>query len=222
MRRCDMCRRVVPDNAMIFCPYDGTPLLDTVADPNAFADTIGKDSTGEESAPDPVLERAEQVAQKLAYRQRLQSLLNSEEGLQLADEEVQSLFSYVKEKIELIQQKYPELKVRFGQNDNREGVVYGQRYLVIISWQVHLANSLSDSSLQVVERKRGRLPSEFDELNRVGFDFYMNSELQIGWKERGNGRFLRTPQLGQECIDRLLHLLSKAASKDNEEGAQFF
>jgi hypothetical protein len=39
MKRCPACRRVLPDESMLLCPYDGTPLLDTIVDPKAFANT---------------------------------------------------------------------------------------------------------------------------------------------------------------------------------------
>lgn len=216
MKRCDACRRVLPDDEMRLCPYDGTPLLDTVADPNAFAETIGK-GANDESASDPIIEKAAQVAEKLAYRRRLESLLDSEEGLRLADSEMQSLFSYVKEKVGLIQQNHPELEVRFSENSKREGAVYDENYVVLMSWQPHFANTLSDSSLQIVERKRTPFYQESDELNRLSFDFYMNSQLQIGWKERTGSKFLTTPELGQECIGRLLHRISRAANKTERE-----
>ena len=87
---------------------------------------------------------------------------------------------------------------------------------MIVSWQVRFVNTLSDSSLQIVERKRSwPYPKESDELNRLGFDFYMDDELRLSWKERSSNRRLITEELGEECIDRLLHLSSTMKS-DNE------
>jgi hypothetical protein len=164
----------------------------------------------EKEIADPALERAAEVARKLDYQQRLSSLRTSDEGPKLAAAEMEALFTYVKEKVALINDKYPSLQVQFGQNDKNEGTVSNLNYVVIMSWQQHYDNTLSDSSLQIVERKRSwPYPKESDELNRLAFDFFINSELRLGWKERPNGRFLTTPKLGWECIDRLLHLISR-------------
>jgi hypothetical protein len=172
--------------------------------------TVENKQSEEKEIADPALEKAAELARKLDYKHRLSSLLNSEEGLGLAAKEMEALFTYVKEKVALINEQYPSLQVQFGQNDKNEGTVSNPHYVVIMSWQPHFINTLSDSSLQIVERKRSwPYPKESDELNRLGFGFYMNSELQLGWKARSNGRFLITSKLGQECIDRLLHLISK-------------
>ena len=209
VKRCPTCRRVLPDDAMVLCPYDGTPLLDTVVDSDAFADTVKPISGDSKQTPDPSLEKAAKLARKMEYRQRLRTLLNSEEGLRLADLEMQNMFSYVKGKVELINQNYPSLEIQFGQNNRREATVSNPTHVVIISWQVQYANTLSDSSLQIVERKRsGPYPKESDEINRVSYDFYMDDELKLCWKEVGD-RLLSTEQLGQECVDRLLHLISR-------------
>ena len=45
MKRCPTCTKVLPDDAMLVCPYDGTPLLETQISPNALADTQKDDSS---------------------------------------------------------------------------------------------------------------------------------------------------------------------------------
>ena len=215
MKRCPACRRVLPDDAMVICPYDGTPLFDTVVDSNAFEDTLKTEAGDSEQAIDPSLEKAAQLAQKIEYRQKLSYLLNSEEGLRLADLEMQNMFSYIKSKVDLINQNYPSLQIQFGLNSNREATIFSQTRVVIISWQVRFANTLSESSLQVVERKRSwPYPKESDEINRTGFNFYMDDDLKLCWKERNGNRRLNTDELGQECIDRLLHLISSVKAED--------
>jgi hypothetical protein len=112
---------------------------------------------------------------------------------------MQNMFRYLKDKVELINQKYPSLQIQFGQNSNREGVISNPNFVVIVSWQVRFVNTLSDSSLQIVERKRSwPYPKESDELNRLGFDFYMDDELRLCWKERNSNRPLITEELGEE------------------------
>jgi len=202
---------------MLLCPYDGTPLFDTVVNPDAFTDTVRSETEGSEQELDPSLEKAAQLARSMEYKQKLSALLNSEEGLRLADVEMQNMFGYLKDKVELINQKYPSLQIQFGLNSNREGVISDPNYVVIVSWQVRFINTLSDSSLQVVERKRsGPYPRESDELNRVGFDFYMDDELRLCWKERDGNRRLITEKLGEECLGRLLHLSSKTKIEDED------
>src|SRR5258708_3250899 len=109
MKRCPACRRVLPDDKMLLCPYDGTPLFDTVANPNAFADTVRTEPEELDHALDPSLKKAAQLAQRMEYRQKLSALLNSEEGLRLADVEMQTMFSFLKDRVEFISQKYPSL-----------------------------------------------------------------------------------------------------------------
>ena len=218
MKRCPACVRILPDDAMVICPYDGTPLFDTVTNTSAFKDTVRTESGDSEQSLDPSLEKAAQIARKMEYRQQLLSLLNSEKGLRLADEEMQNMFSYVEDKVELINQKYPSLQIQFGRNDKREATVFNPTHVVIISWQVRYANTLSDSSLQIVERKRSwPYPNEIDEINRMSFKFYMDDDLRLCWKEmRSDNRRLTTEKLGQECIDRLLHLISNIKSEDED------
>src|SRR4051812_15180538 len=38
MKRCPSCRRVLPDDAMVLCPYDGSPLLDTAISSNPLSE----------------------------------------------------------------------------------------------------------------------------------------------------------------------------------------
>jgi hypothetical protein len=45
MKRCPTCTKVLPDDAMLVCPYDGTPLLDTQISPSALADTLKGESS---------------------------------------------------------------------------------------------------------------------------------------------------------------------------------
>lgn len=218
MKRCPACRRVMPDDAMILCPYDGTPLLDTFINSSAFADTVGNELGDSEQTLDPSLEKAAQIARKIEYRQKLFNLLNAEEGLRLADSEMQSMFNYIKDKVELINQKYPRLQIQFGQNDKREAFIANPTHVVIVSWQVRYANTLSDSSLQIVERKKSWLYKESDELNRVGFNFHMDDDLKLCWKEKDSSRCVTTEKLGEECIGRLFHLISSTKSEDEEAG----
>lgn len=209
MKRCPTCTRVLPDNAMLLCPYDGTPLLDTLVDSGAFADTISDESGDSAADPDPALERAAELARKIEYRQKLSALLNSEEGVRLAAVEIQSMFRYVRDKVELINEKYPTLQVKFGLNTRREATISTSTHVIIMSWQVGYSNTLSDSSFQLVERKRsGPYLQEKDEINRLAFDFLMDDEFKLCWKERHNKRCLTSDKLGQECISRLLHLAS--------------
>jgi hypothetical protein len=209
MKRCPSCTRVLPDDAMVICPYDGTPLFDTVGNSNAFANTIKPKSPESEQALDPSLEKAARIAREIEYRQKLRTLLYSGEGLRLANEEMQHMFSYVKGKAEQINQNYPTLNIEFRRNTRSEATVSNPTHVIIISWQVLYSNTLFDSSLQIVERKRSwPYPKESDELNRMGFDFHMDDELKICWKERRDNRCVPTEKLGHECIDRLLHLIS--------------
>lgn len=57
MKRCPSCRRVLPDDAMLVCPYDGTPLLDTQINPAAIVDTL-EDERGKASLRHPTVSRA--------------------------------------------------------------------------------------------------------------------------------------------------------------------
>jgi hypothetical protein len=193
---------------MVICPYDGSPLLDTKGNSDAFADTVGTELQASEQPLDPSLERAAQLARKIEYREKLSALLNSKEGLRLADAEMQSMFSYVKDKVTLINQKFPSLRLQFGQHDKNEATVSNPTHVIIINWHVQYANSLSESRLQIVEIKQSRrYPKESSELKRLNFDFYMDDELKLCWKARNDNRRITTEKLGQECIDRLLHLI---------------
>jgi hypothetical protein len=48
MRRCPSCMRLLPDNAMVVCPYDDTPLLDTLTKFDDQAKTLEIDYISEE------------------------------------------------------------------------------------------------------------------------------------------------------------------------------
>lgn len=222
MKRCPACIKIFPDDKMLLCPYDGSPLFDTVVDQNVLADTLRTESDDTEQAVDPSLEKAAQLARKIEHRQKLSTLLSSEEGVRRADLEMQSMFSFMKDKVELINQTFPSLRIQFNENDKREATVSDSTHVVIVSWQLRYANTLSDSSLQIVERKRSwPYPQETDELNRLGFDLYMDDELRLCWKERNSNRQLTTEKLGQECLDRLLHLISTRELEDEDRGTTY-
>lgn len=58
MKRCPACTRIMPDNAMILCPYDGSPLLDTRVSADAFEETIKTEQSNAEDDAVPSLEKA--------------------------------------------------------------------------------------------------------------------------------------------------------------------
>lgn len=57
MKRCPSCRKFLPDDEMLVCPYDGTPLLETQTSPDALADTI-EDERGKSASVHPTKSRA--------------------------------------------------------------------------------------------------------------------------------------------------------------------
>jgi hypothetical protein len=208
MRRCPTCRRVLLDSAAIFCPYDGTPLLDTIINPDALADTLEVDNESEHNPSDPLLEKAAEIARKQEYKERLSALRNTDQGVELVKRELQDLFNYVRNKVDSITHNQPTIEIIFKQNTDHEAVIVSSEYFVIMSWKQNYANSLSNSSFHIVEQKRFISHNEDGELNRIRFDFHMNSDLKLGWKEREGDRFITTEKLGQECIGRLFHLMS--------------
>jgi len=218
MKRCPACLKVMTDDAMLLCPYDGTPLFDTETNSKAFHETLKTDSGNLAQTHDPSLEKAAQIDRQLQYGQELYRLLNSAEGIRLADAEMQIMFGSVKDKVELINQKYPSLEIKFGTNSSREATVSNPRYVVIMSWQLRYVNTLSDSSLEIVERTRNWYPRDSDELNRLSFDFYMDEESKFCWKERGGKRCLLSQELGEECLNRLLRLIS-STDDEHEDGS---
>ena len=52
MKRCPACQRIQHDDASVLCPFDGSPLLDTLISPDALADTIKPDSS--DDGPQPI------------------------------------------------------------------------------------------------------------------------------------------------------------------------
>jgi hypothetical protein len=54
MKKCPSCVKYFDDDTARLCQYCGSPLLDTQINPNAFADTVGKEANNEPPALDRV------------------------------------------------------------------------------------------------------------------------------------------------------------------------
>jgi hypothetical protein len=135
MKRCPSCRKVLPDDAMVICPYDGTPLLETIISPDALSDTI--EVVDNDSADTAILNVWEQQIESQKATDLPQSLLHLKgEALHLVVEKPKvwehRLFSQVlldeiaRYKLLKMDFKYD---VNFGKGEHVEG-------LEIYSWIV--------------------------------------------------------------------------------------
>ena len=99
---------------------------------------------------DPHLKIIAELSAKEKLNDEINGIINSPEGINLANNEVFTLFSLIKEKAKLYSEK-TDFKFQTEEDASRTLILRYQAHSVVINWQQAYTNTLNDSSLNVAQ-----------------------------------------------------------------------
>jgi hypothetical protein len=215
MRRCSNCNRIYPSSDDYrFCRVDGTSLLSeseaaealTLQNVPVDMPTLKIPEGMVVTQNAAALEMAERVSKNRWLEQLRADLHRSEEALKYAHAAVDALLDDVQQQVREINDSFSNVKIKYLITDERQVALTSEGYGVKISWQQCYVNTLRESRLVVVEYRRGRTASDEREFAKVVFAFDVSADFQPVWRDRQ--RIVSTDVLAQECVNRLMTLLT--------------
>ena len=164
-----------------------------------------------------VEDRAARLSREITAGDERLKFLDSEEGVQSANKEVNKLF----EKLEQVIKHPSETKSSIILSAKRNNIVdlkiYGDGFELLLQWSASLSNTLEHTALYLsLFYKRGRyeMPNRIEE-NEFNFD--LNKAGNPGWRQRKDQKFYLTEELTIEAITILLRKIQdhrKSKGKD--------
>jgi len=166
---------------------------------------------GQEWTP---LEHAQRIALETVFEKERQSFLCSQEGLDSAQSELSKLFDEIGALSKEITEVTQSLILRIDRDENRL-ILSTHGLSMDLAWFLAHLGTLEPSSLSVM-LWRGLLSvhgAAFEKprrLERREFSFDRTLSGELGWREpEGEGRFLSTADLAEECMTLLLARVHK-------------
>jgi len=159
----------------------------------------------EETAKD----RAQRISHEIANNKKIQTFLDSPEGFQAAQKEVDSLFSQVESISKECQNDDTGIIFGFKRKPREFCDLISHCYRLRIVFVIMYGNSLQGSKLSVtLSKSKNQFRFYSEDLLKVK-SFELIFELKIsgekGWREnKSNGRFYSTSQLSQFCVKLIL------------------
>jgi hypothetical protein len=171
-----------------------------------------QETSGSPKQESPVEQASRLSRRKRDEEQRL-TLLNSEGGVNLANQEMDALFGYIEGLASEITNADGDIKLGYKRINPETLDLYSWGYQVHVSWVYHYTNSLLDSRLVVNLRKRER-SAAFRNEDRIGlaqeqFNFDVRLPDRFGWTRKSDQRFFTSAQLASHCLKQLLDRLQK-------------
>jgi hypothetical protein len=148
------------------------------------------------------VEKAKRIEREIAAEEGRGSFLESELGVQTANEQINILFSELEKTLQAISSENKKFKFKKERKDELFTISIDGLNLKM-SWFNKYRNTLRDSRLYVQLHFGYRNDSSL--LKDVQYDFDRKANIIPGWQEIGRGmRFYTSSQLAQECIKMLL------------------
>jgi hypothetical protein len=169
-----------------------------------------RDSVSTQNAT--ALKMAEQVNRARELEQFRSDLRRDNDAVQYALAAIDSLLESVHLQVAELNESFPDIGIEYLNKGDRQVAVVSSGYGVKISWQQPYRNSLSESRLVIVDYRRGRSASDEREFTKTVCDFNVNDGFEPGWMDRK--RFIKTNDLAQECVNRLMTLLHDRPEAD--------
>ena len=171
-----------------------------------------QETGGSPKKESPLDQAARLSRQKQNEEQRL-ALLNSEDGVNRANQEMNALFGHIERIASEITIAGGDVKVGCKRVERQKLDVCSWGYHIYVSWVYFCRNSLRDSRLDMDLKKPERfgLPrirgGEPFILGRFNFD--ARPPDRFGWTQQGDQRFFSSEQLASHCIKQLLDRLQQ-------------
>ena len=154
------------------------------------------------------VERARRLSKRISDDKQLSTFLDSEIGVNRANQEVESLFSNIEEIVTAITAEGGRINPGCKRNERRGLDIYCAGYNISISWACPARNTLHNSRLYVDLSKRDRFSSSFERPRRIAahkFNFDLRLPDRYGWSRVvGDKRFFTSEQLASHCVELLL------------------
>lgn len=174
---------------------------------------------------DPHLKIIAELSAKEKLNDEINSIINSSEGLRLANSEVFTLFSLIKEKARLYSEK-TAFRFETEEDASRTLVLRCQAHSVVLNWHQAYSNTLSDSSLTVA-RWAGRavlnryntfyFPGEEPKrLNAVDWTFDLNTSKEPVWI-KGKAESVTSNEIADSAFSYILERIRVEKSKNFRE-----
>jgi hypothetical protein len=157
-------------------------------------------------------EQANRVNLQKQEEKKRQNLINSEEGVRMANAEVASLFLDLEKYATDLTQAESEIK--FGCKREPTTInFFAAGYHVYISWVLAYCTTLHQSSLEIRLSKVERFMHIRNEappiLARDEYVFDVRPPVQFGWRHRKDNRFFSSGQLATRCVKQLLKFIQE-------------
>ena len=156
------------------------------------------------------LERACRIEREIRIEEDRKSFLESERGVQVANEEKKVLFHELEKLSEEISAKNSNFKFKKEQNE-REFILFTHGFSLRVTWWFEYSNTLRNSRLYIdlfkglLSIRGGIRFREPEVLQKMEFDFDRNTAGEVGWRRSSRDkRFFSSAQLAQECMKILL------------------
>ena len=150
--------------------------------------------------------KAKRIEARDKKQAEINSLLNSEhKGIELANAEIEELFSVVEAKVQDLKSSIPSKYFQFEKSEDRIKVT-NISYLLIFHWYPRSANFLEGSKLDVVlkKKKRGELMIDmvYQDLSKQSYEFTINLSDMKGWKDKKT--FNSSERLAESWLEKML------------------
>ena len=165
-------------------------------------------------------EQASRLGREKKNQEKRSRLLDSEDGVNRANQEVEVLFGRVENIASEIASAEGNIKLRCKRIERWRLRLHSWGYRIYISWAYSCRNSLLDSRLCVDLRKHEGHPGsgndDYASLTREEFNFDVRVPDRFGWTRKGDQRFFGAEQLASYCVKLLLDRLQQDQPWKNE------
>lgn len=171
-----------------------------------------QETGGSPKQESPVEQAARLSRRKHDEEQRL-ALLNSEDSVDRANQEMAALFGHIEKIASEITSADGDVKLGCKRIERQKLDVYSWGYHIYVLWVYFYRNSLRDSRLNIYLRKPeifGASHSQGSGLLTLGqFNFDVRLPDRFGWTQQGDERFYTSAQLAYHCVKQLLDRLQQ-------------
>jgi hypothetical protein len=172
-----------------------------------------QESGGTPKQESPV-EQAIRLSRRKSDEQQRSAILNCENGVRRANQEVDNLFRSIEEIASEIDTSGSNIKLLCKRSEWFHIQMSSSGYQINISWDNNnISNTLEYSRLDVYLSKRDRFSSPYAEPHKIveeKFNFDLRLPDRYGWSRvGGDKRFFSTEQLARHCVQLLLDRLEQ-------------
>jgi len=158
---------------------------------------------GGEIREETVEDRAAKLRREITAEDERQKFLDSEEGVQSANKEVNKLFGKLEQAIKCPPETKSSITLSVKRNTIKELKIYGDNFELLLQWSSSFSNTLKYSALYLF-LIRHLSSYEKNKIIDIEFNFDLNRAGNPGWRDINSKMFYSTEDLAKEAITILL------------------